>query len=76
MKITKETRRDQIIAFIALYTTDHHNAPSTLKIAEHFSISHITVWNHMQRLMAEGRLLQVDGEWKIPKAEYSAPNDL
>lgn len=71
---TRNTRRDQIILFIADYATDHHNAPSTIEIARQFGIAQQTVYNHMIKLMAEGRLAQVDGKWKLPKAEYIPPD--
>jgi predicted transcriptional regulator len=73
---TGETRRDQIITFIAEYATEHHNAPSTLEIAAAFEISQQTVYGHMVKLMAERRLIQVDGRWKIPNAEYTPPVEL
>lgn len=75
-RVKTETRRDQIIAFIAEYAVTHHNAPSTLEIAEAFDIAQQTVYGHMIKLMAEDRLIQVDGRWKIPNAEYTPPVDL
>lgn len=72
----RETRRDQILAFIAEYATEHHNAPSTREIALAFGIAQHTVYQHMIKLMAEGRLLQTKtGRWKIPKAQYIPPDE-
>ena len=70
------TRRAQILAFIAEYATDHHNAPSTLEIARAMGISQQCVYNHMVKLIAERRLMKLDGKWKIPAAHYIAPDNL
>lgn len=67
------TRRDKIVLYIAEYAIDHHNAPSTPEIARNFGIAQQTVYHHMIKLMAEGRLLQLDGKWKLPQAEYIPP---
>lgn len=75
-QVKTETRRDQIIAFIAEYAVTHHNAPSTLEIAQAFGIHSSTVYDHMIKLMAEDRLIQVDGRWKIPGADYTPPDTL
>lgn len=74
MLLAKRTRRDEIIDFIATYATDHHNAPSTLEIARVFGIAQQTVYHHMIKLMAEGRLVQPDGKWKLPGATYIPPD--
>lgn len=70
------TRRDQILIFIAEYATEHHNAPSTGDIAAVFDIARQTVYHHLESLMDEGRLVQVDGKWKLPRAEYIPPDDI
>jgi DeoR/GlpR family transcriptional regulator of sugar metabolism len=75
-QVKTETRRDQIIAFIAEYAVTHHNAPSTYEIAEAFQISQQTAYIHMVKLLAEQRLTQVDGRWKIPGADYTPPVNL
>ncbi len=72
-KPAKITRRDEILGYIAEYATDHHNAPSTYEIARAFEIGQKTVYNHLMRLIVEGRLIQTDGKWKIPQAEYIPP---
>ena len=69
------TRRDAILVYIANYAIDHHNAPSTPEIARQFCIAQQTVYNHMTKLIAEGRLMQIDGKWKIPSAEYIPPQE-
>lgn len=74
-RVKTETRRDQIIIFIAEYAVTHHNAPSTYEIAAAFQISQQTAYQHMVKLMAEDRLVQIDGRWKIPNAEYTPPVD-
>lgn len=70
------TRRDEILLFMADYIEIHHNAPSTIETARYFGIAQHTVYVHMVKLMAERRLLQVDGKWKIPDAEYIRPENL
>ena len=71
-----ETRRDQILVWMAEYITENHNAPSAAKVAKHFGISEITAYRHMVKLVAESRLQLVDGGWKIPEAEYVPPPDI
>lgn len=71
--IGKIKRRDEILAYIAEYAVDHHNAPSTIEIARQFDIAQQTAYNHMVKLIAEGRLQQVDGRWKLPEAQYIPP---
>ncbi len=70
------TRRDEILLLIADYAEKHHNAPSTLELARLLGIAQHTVYGHMVKLMAENRLLQVDGKWKLPDALYIRPENL
>lgn len=70
------TRRDEILRYIAAYTIDHHSAPSTIVIGRQFKITHQVVYGHLMKLVKEGRLLQIDGHWKIPEAEYYPPDNL
>lgn len=76
MAYVRETRRDQILHYMAEFIKEHHNAPSTLEIARHFCIAQQTAYSHVVKLMAERRLEQVDGRWKIPHATYEAPENL
>jgi len=72
----RETRRDQILRFIAEYATEHHNAPSSIEIARAFNIAQHTTYMHMVKLQAEGRLIRTKaGRWKIPTAEYIPPDE-
>lgn len=72
----EKTRRAEILSFIADYAVDHHNAPSTPEIARTLGVSQQCVYAHMMKLMAERRLLQIDGKWKLPEAHYTPPDNL
>jgi predicted DNA-binding protein YlxM (UPF0122 family) len=76
MPTKKRTRRDEIFSYIADYAFEHHNAPSTYEIAAKFEIAQQTVYGHMMKLMAEDRLEQIDGKWKLPTAEYIRPDEV
>lgn len=67
------TQRDRILNFMAVYTTEHHNAPSTYQIAHHFERCQTTICGHMKRLIAEHRLVLSDGHWKLIGASYTPP---
>lgn len=69
----RQTRRDEILLYMAEFITDHHNAPSSHEIARHFGLAQQTVYNHLMRLIAEGRVVRVDGRLKLSGAEYFAP---
>lgn len=70
------TRRDEIVCFMAAYIEQHHNAPSSREIAYHFGISQQTAYGHLMRLQIEGRLIQIDGRWKLQGATWEAPDEL
>jgi predicted transcriptional regulator len=72
----RRLRRDEIISFMAEYVVDHHNAPSTREIAYALGIAQQTAYHHILKLIAEGRVIQVDGRFKLVGAEYIPPDTL
>lgn len=68
-------RRDEIVAYFAEYAVDHHNAPSTREIAYALGIAQQTVYRHLLKLQAEGRVRQVDGRFMLVGAEYIPPDN-
>lgn len=74
MPMKKRTRRDEIFTFMAEYITDHHNAPSSHEIARHFKLKQQTVYNHLLKLIAEDRIVRVDGRLKLAGGEYIPPD--
>lgn len=76
IKPRRQLRRDEIIAFMAEYAMDHHNAPSTREIAYALGIAQQTAYHHILKLIVEGRIIQVDGRFKLVGAEYIPPDTL
>lgn len=72
-KVIKPKRRDEIMVYIASYTTIHHNAPSTYEIAAHFRLNQKTVRAHLDKLIDEGKAERVDGKLKLIEGEYYPP---
>lgn len=74
--IPRQTRRDQILAFIIEFTQEEHRAPSSYEIGVQFGIAHQTVDIHVLKLLAEGRLIRTKrGSRKVPKAQYIPPDE-
>lgn len=73
IKPKRQLRRDEIIAFMAEYAVDHHNAPSTREIAFALGIAQQTVVHHLEILKQEGRLQVLDGKLKLTGAVYIPP---
>lgn len=66
-------RRDEILIFIAHFAIEYHCTPPVRVIAHKFHLSPTTIYTHIDRLMAEGRLDRVGGYLRIPGATYTLP---
>jgi len=72
------TRRDQIYAFICTYADEMDGpTPSINEIASHYGLNYKTVYYHVVKLIAEGRLRQernklvvIGSEWIEPQSVY------
>lgn len=73
------TRRDEIFEFICDYADEHvGNSPTLHELAGIFRVegrllSYSTVRYHVTLLIAEGRLVRVDGKLVVIRAEWERP---
>lgn len=74
MQVKRETRRDQIVAFVAEYAVDHKgNSPSLGELAAHFQVSRQAIYVHTLKLANEDRVRWRDGKLCLIGAEFSPP---
>lgn len=67
--------RDRILAWFIEYVTQNHAPPTVRDIAQAFSISRVSVSEHLVYLEREGRLIYVNGHYKVSGASYEGPPD-
>lgn len=70
----RSTRRDEIYRFILSYANEHHGPTPTInEIAAAFGLGYTTTYNHVQRLIKEGRLDLRNGKLVVIGSEWKAP---
>lgn len=76
--LTVPVRRDQVAAFIAYYSQSHgQQCPSLQEIADALHISRVAVYNHLTKLVTEGRAERRDGKfWLVTPPVVIPPLDV
>ncbi len=69
------TRRQEILAYIMHYASDHRGpTPSIREISHHFNLAYSTCYQHIEALIHEGHLDKRDGKLIVSGAQWTSPN--
>jgi len=70
----RKTRRDEIYEWVCTYADEMDGpTPSINEIASHFDLNYKTVYYHVIKLIAEGRLQQERGKLVVVGSEWLQP---